>query len=130
MGLIKVFWTEIDENNLTITEKKCLSIIFGIKELRIYLHGIKFTIVVDHWALVCLKSIKDPSANLTRWILLLQDFDFEVIHRKGSQHCIADALSRPVIDYIFTISNLTLQEDKEIKENCWKFLNPIPERTK
>ncbi|CAF1105606.1 unnamed protein product, partial [Brachionus calyciflorus] len=40
------------EISLTITEKECLSIVFGIKEFRIYLHGIKFSLVVDHWAVV------------------------------------------------------------------------------
>ncbi|CAF1107409.1 unnamed protein product, partial [Brachionus calyciflorus] len=43
-------------------------------------------------------------------------FDFEVIHRKGSQHCNADALSRPVIDYIVTISSLSLNDDEDVKD--------------
>ena len=32
--------------------------------------------------------------RLARWMLILQEFNFEVIHRPGAQHAIADYLSR------------------------------------
>ena len=31
---------------------------------------------------------------MARWMLLLQEFEFEVIHRPGTQHLVADYLSR------------------------------------
>ena len=32
--------------------------------------------------------------RITRWLLLLQEFDFEIIVRKGKQHFMADHMSR------------------------------------
>ncbi|MCO5566805.1 hypothetical protein L7F22_020486 [Adiantum nelumboides] len=34
------------------------------------------------------------TGGLARWVLLLQEFEFEVIHRSGAQHAVADYLSR------------------------------------
>ena len=43
-------------------------------------------------------TVFGAAANLTgrleRWVLLLQEFDFEVIHRPGNQHLVVDYLSR------------------------------------
>ena len=86
------------EMNYTISEKECLAVMFGIKQFRIYLNnGIKFKIITDHSALVWLMTIKDPNGRLARWSLCLQYFEFEIIHRKGSNHNNVDALSRPVL---------------------------------
>nr|GFA33034.1 reverse transcriptase domain-containing protein [Tanacetum cinerariifolium] len=38
--------------------------------------------------------IKDAKARLLRWVLLLQEFDFDVINTKGSENLAADYLSR------------------------------------
>ena len=39
-------------------------------------------------------SISDPTGRLTRWSLLLQQYDFEIKHRPGTANANADALSR------------------------------------
>ena len=39
-------------------------------------------------------NFKDPTGQLARWLEQLQEFHFEVIHRKGLTHQNADALSR------------------------------------
>ena len=38
--------------------------------------------------------VKDATGRLARWALLLQQYDFEIIHRPGCQNGNADALSR------------------------------------
>jgi len=38
--------------------------------------------------------MKEPEGQLARWLEQLQEFDFVVIHRRGSSHGNADALSR------------------------------------
>lgn len=53
--------------------------------------------ITDHFALVWLMSIKDPTARLARWAIYLQAYDFEIVHRKGKAHANADALNRPVL---------------------------------
>ena len=37
---------------------------------------------------------KDAKPKLIRWVLLLQEFDFEVMDRKGTKNQVADQLSR------------------------------------
>ncbi|GJV43481.1 reverse transcriptase domain-containing protein [Tanacetum coccineum] len=54
-----------------------------------------FTIVyTDHSALKYLFAKKDSKARLLRWVLLLQEFDFNVIDTKGAKNLTADHLSR------------------------------------
>ena len=38
--------------------------------------------------------VKDAKPRLIRWVLLLQEFDFEVLDRKGTENQVADHLSR------------------------------------
>ena len=37
---------------------------------------------------------KDAKRRLIRWVLLLQEFDFHIIDRKGAENPVADNLSR------------------------------------
>ncbi|GJU56236.1 reverse transcriptase domain-containing protein [Tanacetum coccineum] len=54
-----------------------------------------FAIVyTDHSALKYLFAKKDSKARLLRWVLLLQEFDFNVIDTKGAENLTADHLSR------------------------------------
>ena len=41
-----------------------------------------------------LYCIKEPEGQVARWLEKLQEFDFEVTHRRGLRHVNADALSR------------------------------------
>ena len=63
-------------------------------KFRHYLLGRKFTFHVDHSALLYLVNKQALTGWLARWMLLLQEFDFEIQHRPGVQHAIADYLSR------------------------------------
>ena len=39
-------------------------------------------------------NVKDASDRLARWALLLQQYDFEIVHCPGKTHGNADGLSR------------------------------------
>ncbi|GJV41989.1 reverse transcriptase domain-containing protein, partial [Tanacetum coccineum] len=39
-------------------------------------------------------AVKDSKARLLRWVLLLQEFDFDVVDTKGAENLAADHLSR------------------------------------
>lgn len=96
------------ERNYSATEREALAVIDGIKRFQPYLQGQKFTIHTDHNALRWLMSLDDPSGRLARWSLLIQQFDFDIIHRPGVVNGNADALSRRPYD---SISLNTLEAD-------------------
>nr|GFB39777.1 reverse transcriptase domain-containing protein [Tanacetum cinerariifolium] len=59
-----------------------------------YLIMNKCIVNTDHSALKYLFAKKDAKARLLRWVLLLQEFDFDVIDTKGHENLAADHLSR------------------------------------
>ena len=67
--------------------------IYSIKKFRHYLLGKLFYFHVDHSALVYLVQQQNLTGKLAHWMLLLQEFEFEVIHRPRTQHLVADYLS-------------------------------------
>lgn len=84
------------QRNYQTTERECLAVITAIEKFRPYIDGVKFTVVTDHASLQWLRNIKDPTGRLCRWALRLQPYDFEIVHRKGSQMVVADAFSRAI----------------------------------
>ena len=82
------------EKNYHITDKELLAIVWAIKKWDRYLLGQKFIVMTDHKALEELFKMKDPTRRLTRYRLLLEQYDFEITYIKGNKNKVADALSR------------------------------------
>ncbi|CAB4420776.1 unnamed protein product [Rhizophagus irregularis] len=82
------------EANYPITDLECLAIVWGIRYFHKFLIGRKFKVITDHAALKGLMNDKIPKGRRARWIMELQQYDFEVIHRSGKENKNADALSR------------------------------------
>lgn len=95
------------ERNYSATERELLAVIFCIQKFRPYIEGTHFKVITDHHSLIWLQNIKDPTGRLARWCVKLQQFDFEVIHRKGKHHVVPDALSRSPLE----INSLELAQD-------------------
>lgn len=110
------------ECNYSVTEKECLAIIFGTKTFRPYLYGHKFTIITDHRPLKWLFNCKDPGSKLVRWRLKLEEFDYDVIYKRGRINSNADTLSRYPVNPI-------LQDDVDPQPSTSGLLDdcPIPE---
>nr|GFA78956.1 reverse transcriptase domain-containing protein [Tanacetum cinerariifolium] len=81
------------ESNYTTTEKKMLAVVYAFKKFRSYLIMNKSIVYTDHSALKYLFAKKDSKARLLRWVLLLQDFIFKVIDKKGAENLAVDHLS-------------------------------------
>lgn len=82
------------ERKFTVTEKECLALVWAVRKFRPYIEGYHFIAVTDHIALKWLLRLKEPTGRLARWVLELQQHDFEVQYRKGVANRVADALSR------------------------------------
>ena len=82
------------ERNYVITEQECLAIVWGVQHFHKYLATGHFTIVTDHSALKSLRTVENPTGRRARWIMKLQQYDFEVQHRSGRSNRNADAMSR------------------------------------
>ena len=65
--------------------------IWAIKQFRQYLFGYKFVLITSP-ALEVAKSSKDPPPKLARWVMILQQYDFEVEYRAGKSHVNVDTV--------------------------------------
>ena len=81
------------ERNYSIIQHECLAIVFSLKQFRHYLLGRSFQILTDHEPLQWLSAQK-MEGMLCCWALAMQEYDFTIVHRKGSANTNADALSR------------------------------------
>ena len=81
------------EKNYSVIQRECLAIIFALKQFRHYLLGRRFTLLTDHAPLQWLAGQK-MEGLLARWALAMQEFDFAIVYRKGTENGNADALSR------------------------------------
>ena len=82
------------EKNYCVTRRELLAVVRTLKHFHKYLYGQKFLLRTDHSALQWLMTFKEPEGQVARWIQQLQEYNFEVQHRKGASHRNADALSR------------------------------------
>ena len=68
------------EERYSTIEKECLAVKLGIEAFRFYFMGCTFTVQTDHRALLWLDRLKDTNSRLTRWSLILQQYQFTVTH--------------------------------------------------
>ena len=82
------------EKKYTTTEREALAVVYACKKFRHYLLGYKVIFHTDHNSLKDLVNKADLSGRVARWILLLQEFDYEVQFKSGKSNGNADYLSR------------------------------------
>lgn len=96
-------------------EKELLAIIFALKQYYDCLIGKKFVLRCDHKPLVWIKEQK-IRGRLGRWILSLQEFEFDIEHVAGTSNTVADALSRQLCTVIPEVRNF---DWKMLQESLW-----------
>ncbi len=75
-------------------EGECYALIWGIMHFRQYLHWNHFILPTDHKPLEWLAIVSDAHGRRGRWVDMLHDFSFKIIHRPGLRHTNVDALSK------------------------------------
>lgn len=86
------------EQRYHCNEQECLAVVWAVKKYRRYLEDQRFTLLTDSRAVTWLSKFKDSRTKLTRWSLLLQEFDFIIEHCPGKENELPDALSRDPIE--------------------------------
>ena len=80
--------------NYSSTKGEICAILYFMRYFAYFLSNQKFLIRTDNVGARALKSSDDPPGMISRWRQRLQSFDYDIIHRAGSRHGNADALSR------------------------------------
>ena len=81
---------------------------FCNKALDCWLRGVKFLLITDHKNLTFLinKRMDEMKPTLARKVILLQQYNFDIIHKDGAKIKHVDALSR-------YLPNTNIEEDIE-----------------
>jgi hypothetical protein len=74
--------------------KRFLAVVFACDKFRPYIVDSNVTIHTNQAAIRYLMAKKDAKPRLIIWVLLLQEFDLQIIDRKGAENPVADNLSR------------------------------------
>ena len=84
------------ERGYSVIEREALGLVWAVTHFRVYLYGHPFVLITDHCPLTWLKTVKDPSGRIARWLLTLSEYHWDIQHKSGKTHRNADALSRSV----------------------------------
>lgn len=90
--------TSNEEKKYHSFELEFLAIIVALQKFRHYLLGSTFKIYTDCNAVKYTLNKKEINSRIGRWVLLTQEFTFEIIHKPGAQMQHVDALSRNPVD--------------------------------
>ena len=94
-------------------DREFFALIAGVRANAHYLRHNNFMVITDHRPLLAWRRVdarKDPTGRRTRWAIELDNYEFELVYKKGKAHCDADAMSRRG------------DEDDEIAEDSEEFL--------
>ncbi|KAI4887649.1 hypothetical protein NFI96_026195 [Prochilodus magdalenae] len=78
-------------------DRELWAIVWAVREFRHYIGLTSFTIITDHRPLLSLRRTaldNDPTGRRGRWILELEPYNWDIVHKDGQRHMNADALSR------------------------------------
>jgi hypothetical protein len=67
------------ELNYTVTEKEFLAVVHAINKFRHYIIGYKLFVHTDHSTIIFLMNKPITNGQVTRWLLLLQEFNIIVL---------------------------------------------------
>ena len=94
------------ELNYIVTEKEFLAVIYSISKFIHYIIGYPVVLYTDHFAIKYLANKPITNGRVTRWLILLQEFDITIKDGPGNENLVADFLSRvPMTDDLVAVEN-------------------------
>ncbi|XP_055588879.1 uncharacterized protein LOC129741197 [Uranotaenia lowii] len=85
------------QKNYHAAEKEALAAMLAIDAFRGYIEGYHFTLITDSNGLTHILNAKwKVGSRCSRWALILQQYDMRIVHRKGKENIVPDALSRSI----------------------------------
>ena len=84
----------LTERNYTTTEREGLAMVYALQKFRHYLLGAQFKMFIEHSMLKYLVNKPVLGGRICRWLLLFQEYDFEIIIKPRSLNVAPDHLSR------------------------------------
>lgn len=95
---VAYFSRKFDKHQLKYStiEKETLALLYALQHFEVYLvsTGKPIKVFTDHNPLVFLSRMYNSNHRLMRWSLIVQNYNLEIVHKKGSENVLADALSR------------------------------------
>jgi hypothetical protein len=82
------------ELNYTVTEKDFLAVVHAINKFFHYITGYEVFVHKDHSAIRFLMNKPITNGRVTRWLMLLQEFNIIVLDRPRKKNLVADFISR------------------------------------
>jgi len=83
------------ELNYIVTEKEFLAVFYAINKFWHYITGYPTFVHTDHATITYLVTNKPVTPGwITRWVLLLQEFDITIIDKPSKDNVVVDFLSR------------------------------------
>lgn len=86
--------TTIDEQKYHAYELETLAVIASLQRFRVYLLGLKFTLITDCNALRATLTKRDLIPRIARWWIVIQEYNFDIQYKPGHTMSHVDALSR------------------------------------
>jgi hypothetical protein len=82
------------ENNYTVIEKEFLTVVYAFIKFFHYITCYSVFVHIDHSTIHYLMNKSIANGRVTRWLLLLQEFDISIIDKPGRENVVVDFLSR------------------------------------
>ena len=107
------------------------TVVYALDKFRAYLVGLDIIIFTDHSALKYLLTKPNAKARLIIWVILLQEFNLQIRHKKGVENVVVDHLLRltiahnthnPPINDEFSEESLLLVENAPWYDHISNFL--------
>ncbi len=82
------------ESRYSSHEGECLATVWVVAHFKCYLFGTQFTLVNDHQPLKWLMESDKLTGKLAWWVLILQEYDFKMVHKPRFANLDVDGLNR------------------------------------